>query len=104
MSEFQLIKAAVDNQAWVVLSLFLLGAAIVFVGALGHAIPLVWGTNKESLAPVKANLFETFLVFAPLVVLLVLGLWMPKPLFTALNSAANVIGITGIAVVAGVGP
>jgi hydrogenase-4 component F len=104
MSEFQLIKAAVDSQAWVVLSLFLLGAGIVFVGALGHAIPLVWGTNRESYSPVKATFFEAFLVFAPLAVLLVLGLWIPKTLFTALNSAANIIGITGSVASSGVGP
>ena len=104
MSEFQLIKAAVDRQAWVVLSLFLLGAGIVFVGALGHAIPLLWGTNQESHPPVKASLFDGFLVFAPLVVLLVLGLWMPEPLFTALTSAANIIGISGNVASLGVGP
>jgi hypothetical protein len=104
MSEFQLVKAAVDAHAWVVLSIFLLGAGIVFVGALGHAIPLVWGTNQKSLKPVGANLFEAFLAFAPLAVLLVLGLWMPETLFTALNSAANIIGITGMAAASGVGP
>lgn len=104
MSEFQLVKAAVDSHAWVVLSLFLLGAGLVFVGALGHAIPLVWGTNHESRKPVKANFFEAFLVFAPLAVLLVLGLWMPKPLFTALNSAASIIGIAGSVTSSGVGP
>ena len=104
MSEFQLIKAAVDARAWVVLALFLLGAGIVFVGALGHAIPLVWGTNSEPPKPVKATFFEAFLVFAPLAVLLVLGLWMPQSLFTALNSAAHIIGMTGMTVASGVAP
>ncbi|MBI4634193.1 MAG: hydrogenase 4 subunit F [Deltaproteobacteria bacterium] len=103
MSEFQLIKAAVDSQAWIVLSLFLLGAGIVFVGALGHAIPLAWGTNQKSYTPVTATYFEAFLVFAPLAVLLVLGLWMPKTFFTALNSAANIIGIVGSVAPSGVG-
>lgn len=103
MSEFQLVKAAVDAQAWVVLALFLLGAGIVFVGALGHAIPLIWGINPESPKPVKATFFEAFLVFAPLAVLLVLGLWMPQSLFTALNSAANIIGMTGMTAVSGGG-
>lgn len=103
MSEFQLVKAAVDSRAWVVLALFLLGAGIVFVGALGHAIPLAWGTNKESCRPVKGTFMEAFLVFAPLAVLLVLGLWMPEPIVAALNSAARVVGVAGSAVLPGVG-
>jgi hydrogenase-4 component F len=104
ISEFQLVKAAVDSQAWVVLSLFLLGAAIVFVGALGHAIPLIWGTNPKKCAPVKATAIEAFLVFAPLAALLMLGLWMPKPLLTALHSAAAIIGMAGGTAASGVGP
>lgn len=95
MSEFQLVKTAVDTHAWIVLALFLVGTGIVFVGALGHAIPLAWGTNQKSYTPVKASFFEVFLVFVPLTVLLILGLWMPKALFNALTSAANIIGATG---------
>lgn len=95
MSEFQLLKAALDKGAIISLVLFLLGAGIVFVGALGHAIPLFWGKTHKLLPPVRATIIEYALVFAPLAVLLILGLWMPETMYTALNSAANIVRHTG---------
>ncbi|HUN55080.1 MAG TPA: proton-conducting transporter membrane subunit [Smithella sp.] len=91
ISEFQLLKAAIDKGATVSLVLFLLGAGIVFIGALGHAIPLAWG-RPHSTAPVsRASFVEFILVFAPLSILLLLGIWMPQPLQSALNASADVI-------------
>lgn len=95
MSEFQLLKAAIDKQAITALVLFLLGAGVVFVGALGHAIPLVWDKTEKSLSRIRANGIEFTLVIAPLAVLLLLGLWMPDAFSTALNSAADIIRNTG---------
>jgi hydrogenase-4 component F len=92
MSEFQVLKAAMDGgSAWVT-GLYLAGLAVVFIGALGHAIPLAWGKPETEQKPVRANLVERLLVLLPLCVLLILGLWMPSALRTALNGAADVIG------------
>jgi formate hydrogenlyase subunit 3/multisubunit Na+/H+ antiporter MnhD subunit len=91
MSELQILKAAMDSGAILVLVLFLFGAGVVFVGALGHAIPLVWGKTTATVQPARAGVLETLLVVLPLVLLLVLGLWMPGPFQTALNAAADVI-------------
>jgi len=95
MSELQILKAAVDSRAIAALVLFLFGAGVVFVGALGHAIPLAWGKAETAVKPIRASMLETLLVVIPLVLLLALGLWMPGPLQTALNEAANVIRHTG---------
>ena len=43
----------------------------------------------------RAGTLETLLVVLPLVLLLVLGMWMPGPLQTALNAAADVIRHVG---------
>ena len=94
ISEFLILKAALDSASIFVLVVFILGIGVVFVGALGHIIPIAWGTPDESIEPVRANFFEFFLVIAPMAVLLLLGLWMPKTLFAVLNSAANIIGNT----------
>jgi hypothetical protein len=75
--------------------LFLFGAGVVFVGALGHAIPLAWGKTASAVRPTRAGTLETLLVVLPLVLLLVLGMWMPGPLQTALNAAADVIRHVG---------
>jgi hydrogenase-4 component F len=95
MSEFQLLKAAIDKGATVSLVLFLLGAGIVFVGALGHAIPLAWGRRQTTAPALRTSVVEFILVFAPLAVLLLLGLWMPQPLQEVLNAAADIIRTTG---------
>ena len=104
ISEFLMLKAALDGGSIFVMVIFLVGIAVVFIGALRHIIPIAWATPDESISPVRANLIEFFLVFAPLAVLLGLGLWMPKLLFTTLNSAANIIAITGSIMSPGVTP
>ena len=91
ISEFLILKAAVDSASTFVLVVFILGIGVVFVGALGHIIPIAWGTPDATISPVRANFVELFLVIAPLAVLLLLGLWMPKTLFAVLTSAANII-------------
>ena len=77
MSEFQVLKAAVDGRAILTLILFLAGGSVVFVGALGHAIAMAWGEPSPAAEPERAGIVEMFLAFAPLAILLVLGLWMP---------------------------
>jgi hydrogenase-4 component F len=95
ISEFQLLKAAIDKGATVSLVLFLLGAGIVFIGALGHAIPLAWGRPHSTVPVLRTSVVDFILVFAPLAVLLLLGLWMPQPLQSALNASADIIRTTG---------
>jgi hydrogenase-4 component F len=96
MSEFQVLKAAMDGgSAWVT-GLYLAGLAVVFIGALGHAIPMAWGNPGVEAGPVRTSLTERLLVVLPLLALVILGLWMPAPLRTALSGAAGIItGGTG---------
>jgi hydrogenase-4 component F len=103
MSELQILKAAVDSKAILALVLFLFGAGVVFVGALGHAIPLAWGKAAPTAAPNRAGIQEVILVVLPLGLLLLLGLWMPGSLQTVLNAAADVIRHTGPALAASSG-
>jgi hydrogenase-4 component F len=103
LSEFLMIKAAIDSASIFILVVFIIGVGVVFVGALGHVIPLVWGVPDESIAPVRANFLELFLVIAPLAVLLLLGLWMPKTLFAVLTSAADIIKNTSSITAASLG-
>ena len=100
MSELQILKAAMDGKAILTLVLFLFGAGVVFVGALGHAIPLAWGKAGPVARPDRIGILESLLVVVPLGLLLVLGLWMPESLQAALNNAADVIRQTGSALAA----
>jgi hydrogenase-4 component F len=92
MSEFQVLKAAVDSRATLALILFLGGCGVVFVGALRQAIAIAWGKPGSTVAPEAAGTVEKFLAFAPIIVLLVLGIWIPGPLLHVMRQAASVLG------------
>ncbi|MBF0500691.1 MAG: hydrogenase 4 subunit F [Candidatus Riflebacteria bacterium] len=91
MSEFQILKAAVDGERVGVVILFLLGISTVFVGILRHALSIAWGKPGEYVDSASINWLDRLLVAAPLIVLLVLGLWMPQPLHSLMRQAAAVI-------------
>jgi hydrogenase-4 component F len=93
MSEFQVLKAAIDRHAVLPLILFLAGISIVFVGVLRHAIAMAWGDPSPVAEPEQAGRIETLLVFVPLAILFILGLWMPGPLITILKQAASVLEV-----------
>jgi hydrogenase-4 component F len=93
MSEFLIIKAAVESHAYWVLALFLAGAATVFIGALKHAVDMSWGEPSVPASPQRASVAERALVFLPMGALLVLGLWMPPPLWSFLEAAADVLKV-----------
>jgi hydrogenase-4 component F len=92
ISEFLILKAAIDQQAFAVAFVFLLGIGIVFICALGYVLPLSWGGPplKET-APARYFSYEALLVYVPLAALLVLGVWMPEILQSVLNRAAHII-------------
>ncbi len=92
MSEFQIMKAAVDGHAILALILFLAGGSVIFVGMLRHAIGMAWGVSAPVVEAERAGIADMFLAFAPLAILLVLGLWMPAPLRSILQQAAAVLG------------
>lgn len=91
MSEFQILKAAVDKNMLLVLSIFIIGTASIFIGMLQHAIPLAWGEQPDGIKTQKGSLLEAFIVLFPLVILLLLGIWMPEPFRIVLEKAAEII-------------
>jgi hydrogenase-4 component F len=91
MSEFLIVKAAVQKGAFLSLAVFLLGAGVIFIGMLSRAIPMFWGKPDADSLPVKAGKLEFLLVSAPLFALLILGIAMPSFLKETLMQASNVI-------------
>jgi hydrogenase-4 component F len=93
MSEFQIVKAAVDGRSIAALIAFLLGAGVVFAGALRHALSMAWGGPPGGPAPARVYApIDAVLVYGTLAALLLLGLWMPWPLREAITQAARVLG------------
>ena len=106
MSEFLILKAAIDSDLFLVAALLLLGLAAVFICALGYLLPLCWeGSPLKHPKPGRFVTAEAFLVYIPLMALLVLGLWMPEPLQEVLQKAAHIInGTAEYSALAGIRP
>ena len=92
MSEFQILRAAASVHAYATLGLFLLGAGIVFVGALRHAITPAWGAEICEPRLPSPSVADAVLVVGGLGLLLGLGLWLPDTLVQALDGAARIVG------------
>jgi len=94
ISEWLIVKSAVETRSIFPLVVFLLGSSVVFVAALQHVIPMVWGEPgpvPRSFAE-RARPAEIFLVLASLGLLLVLGIWMPPGLRHIVEQAAVIVG------------
>ena len=94
LSEFLIVRAAWDCAAYWPLALLLAGLAIVFIGVLRKAIPMAWEPPETAPTPLTAHRAEALLVGVPLLLLLVLGLWLPSPLRTMLAQASAILGGT----------
>jgi hydrogenase-4 component F len=95
MSELLSVKAAVSAQDYVIAGLFLLGLSIVFISALRFAITAAWGNSEAAPRPLVRSLGEILIVLVLASALLLLGLWMPDPMYDAIDRAAKSIGVTG---------
>lgn len=93
-SEFFILRAAVESRRFLTLGLVIFGAAAAFIGILGRAFDLVWGRDARpalSSPPPPVGFLSKFLVFAPIVFLVLLGVWMPEPIHAALQAAAAIL-------------
>jgi hydrogenase-4 component F len=92
MSEYQLLRAAVGAEAWLLLGLFLAGSGVVFVSALRHMIEMAYGSpHGQPLRTMPNSRLAVPIVATAIALLLILGLWMPLPLSQAIGSAASVL-------------
>jgi hydrogenase-4 component F len=92
MSEFQILRTALDTGSIVALVLFLAGTSIVFVGALRHAVSVAWEPPDVHIEPEHAGVLDYVLVVLPLAALLALGLYLPDFVSGTFAQAARVIG------------
>jgi hydrogenase-4 component F len=91
MSEYQLLRAAIGAGAWVTLVVFLAGSGVVFVSALRHMIDMVFGNPTPHHKGGRDGKLAVPIVTAAAGLLVVLGVWMPLPLYDAIASAAAVL-------------
>jgi hydrogenase-4 component F len=92
MSELLIVRAALARGSIFTMVIFLLGAAVVFVGALRHVLTLAWGDAGEPPANERSSFTDRSIVVITVGLLILLGLALPAPLRTAIQMASNVVG------------
>lgn len=93
MSELWIVQVGLRGGRVWAMAAFLVGAGIVFVAAIRHAVDMVWKRPGEGREPVAAVSLAWPLVVLPLVLLVVIGVWMPSQLRGALDGAAAVMRV-----------
>jgi len=92
LSEFLILHTAVSQGHYYIAAAFLVGLALVFVGALRHLISITWEPLDGPVEPHRATLLEGAIVFIPLTSLLMLGVFVPAPFWHMLEKAARILG------------
>ena len=95
ISELLVLKSAVDQQAWWTVGIYLTALAVVFIAVLRRTMLLGWDNTvaaPEHTSAAPAGLEAVLLVVLPLVLLGVLGLWLPLGLTELLQQAAAIAG------------
>jgi hydrogenase-4 component F len=89
-SEFAILAGAIEAGAWGPAAVYLLGLAVIFVGMGAVVLRMVQGAPPEDLAPVTFgdSLRTAGPPLALLLLVLMLGLWVPAPLRALVETAA----------------
>ncbi len=95
LSEFLIVKAALEKGMFFSASVFLLGLAVVFIGVLRNIITMAWEPATVSTEAARSDVCEYLLVYLPLAALLALGLWMPEFFQDWISQAALLLGGAG---------
>jgi hydrogenase-4 component F len=92
MSEFLILKEAFFKGRYVVVGLFLFTALAVFISALKHAMDVSFGesTPLTGIAP-RPRIIDYGIVSVCMIVLLLLGVWIPTPFANFLTNVSAVI-------------
>ena len=90
-SELMMVKAALDAHATFTLVAFLVAGGTVFLGMFAHAMAMVRGTPAADCQPARAGISDWAVVAVPLVLLALLGLWLPASVRAGLAQAAAIV-------------
>ena len=95
LSEFTIIKAAIEAYPWIAVALVIL-LSVIFVGIAAMILEMVYGERADAGAQAATiGTEKPWLVLAPAtlaILVLGLGLYLPAPLADALASAASALG------------
>jgi len=91
-SEFKILSAAMAaNHAWMA-ALFVGGVVAIFIGFLRHMSNLNLGVPVRTSTPVAECRWMLTAMMAVAGVVVVIGFWMPAPLYRLVETAAKIVG------------
>ncbi|MGZ8853889.1 MAG: proton-conducting transporter transmembrane domain-containing protein [Thermoanaerobaculia bacterium] len=96
LSELTILTAAMDNRRYVVGAMYLILLAIVFIGMGSTVLAVVQGTPPEDAEgrTFRESVLKTAPIIASLVLVLIMGTWIPRPIMDLLHEAAKMLGGT----------
>jgi hydrogenase-4 component F len=96
LSEITILRAAMDNHRYVVGALYLVLLAIIFIGMGSTVLAVVQGTPPEDSEgrSFRESVFKTAPILVSLLLVLMMGTWIPKPLIDLIHEAVRMLGGT----------
>lgn len=91
LSEYTILRAAVDKGNWITFSLFILFATIIFGGVLHHFGSMAFGKPSIDIDHERENKMSLIVIIIMSVIMLVLGIYIPGFLDVMLNSSVRII-------------
>jgi hydrogenase-4 component F len=92
ISEFTILNASMQSGHFIISMLFLLFLVVIFIGMGATVLSVVQGVpSPESDTGVRDNFWKTAPMFAALVLVLIMGIWIPRSLFSFVEEAARAL-------------
>lgn len=94
VSELLVLTTAMDDQRYIIAALYLILLAIIFIGMGSTVLAVVQGTPPEDAEgrSFRESGFKTVPIIVSLVLVIVMGVWIPEWMSTLLHSAALLLG------------
>ncbi len=94
VSELLILTAAIDSQRYVVATLYLLFLGVIFIGMGSTVLAVVQGEPPEDMEgrTYKESPMKVVPMLASLVLVLMMGIWIPEAVTDLLHAAARLLG------------
>lgn len=95
ISEFTILNGAMQTGHFVISLLFLLFLIVIFVGMGATVLSVVQGDpSPEADTGFRDNFWNAVPMFAALLLIVILGIWIPRPLYAFIEKAARLLQVT----------
>ena len=90
ITETYILSAGISKHPFITLTVLLL-LALVFIGFLKHMVHMIFGKIPESIQKGEASYWTTIPSIILILLLIITGFYLPKPLESLINSAAALL-------------